>query len=61
MPSMPPRPLISSTVALSTNAMQSHRMLPLGVRSSCARWPMPNAGAVVMEMRFGSSCPRQAL
>ena len=40
----PPMALIISMVARSISAMQSHRMLPCGVRRSCARWPMPKAG-----------------
>src|SRR6476659_6154597 len=55
----PPIALISPTVARSLSEMQSHRMLPCGVRSNCARWPMPNAGNVTIEMRLGSSS-RQA-
>ena len=51
--------LIISMVARSISEMQSHRMLPCGVRSSCARWPMPKAGKVVIEIRLGSSS-RQA-
>src|SRR6185436_4804025 len=51
----PPMALIISIVARSMSEMQSHRILPCGVRRSCARWPMPKAGNVTMEMRLGSS------
>jgi hypothetical protein len=55
MPLIPPMALIISMVARSISAMQSHSMLPCGVRRSWARWPMPNAGWVVIEIRPGSS------
>ena len=55
----PPMALIISIVARSISEMQSHRMLPCGVRRSCARWPMPKAGNVMIEIRLGSSS-RQA-
>src|SRR5436853_2604904 len=55
IPLIPPMALIISTVARSIRAMQSHRMLPWDVRKSWARWPMPKAGNVVIEIRFGSS------
>ena len=56
MAAMPPRPFTISTVAASMNGMQSHKTLPVGVRSNSARWPMENFGTVPMPIRPGSCC-----
>ena len=45
---------MSVTVAASSSEMQSHRMLPPGVRTSSARWPMANCGWLPMPMMPGS-------
>src|SRR5215468_10561935 len=55
MPLIPPMALIISMVARSINAMQAQRRWLLGVRKSCARWPMPKCGEVVIEIKLGSS------
>src|SRR5215472_5785919 len=47
---MPPSPLIIVTLASSSVAMQSQRMLPPALRTRRARWPMPNAGVEPMPM-----------
>src|SRR5690349_20000814 len=60
IPASPPSPWISATVASSSIAMQSHRILPCGVRMSSARWPMAKFGWVPMPITPGS-CWRQAL
>src|SRR5215472_8500790 len=51
---MPPSALTIVAVASSSIAMQSHRMLPLGVRISSARWPIAKAGWVPMPITLGS-------
>ena len=60
MPASPPNPLISSTVASSTKAMQSQRTFPAGVRTRSARCPIAKLGIVWISNRSGSSC-RHAL
>src|SRR5215831_20649783 len=52
----PPRPLIKVMVAASSIAMQSHKIFPLGVQTSSARWPMANDGCVPMPINPGSCC-----
>src|SRR5262245_17221954 len=51
----PPSPLISSTIVLLTRLTQSHSTLPLGERTSRARWPMPKWGLVPIPSMAASS------
>ena len=53
MPISPPSPLISSMVASSIRAIQSHRKLPVGVRTNNARWAMEvGLGVDLEKVRF---------
>jgi len=54
IPEMPPSERTISTVASSMKLMQSHRMLPVPVRSSRARWPIAKAGMVPIPSSPGS-------
>jgi len=50
----PPSALTTSTIASSIRLTQSHSTLPCGVRSSNARWPIPNDGEVPMPINSAS-------
>lgn len=50
----PPSPFIHSLVAESRRLMQSHRILPFGVRIRTARCPMENLGTVYMDQKRSS-------